>query len=308
MNWDKLKRNLGYKVQLVPMACHLDAAGDILPPRGEEWTITSSGVDFLAINTESGHLYRLGKDHVHHYASDAHRSVGGDHYGFLTLHVQLFIQGTTVRVVPNSRPGAPVDPPAADKTVRARVHFIPEVERRFRRQVQILDRCLLNFGLTSHEKPANPSDTWASLRPSRISLYPNAAPIHDLSATDAELLAEFHGAVDEVDELLDNWTNLCTLPEYNCWNFLMHKVEHSLRMGCNVIHKVCADRQFDATMPASGTLLARAEIGLARARQTRNAFIERRQAQDSLATTRRSHPAFAARAYRQTILQQQRRR
>jgi hypothetical protein len=36
MNWDKLKHNIGCKVQLVPVACHLDAAGDILPPRGED--------------------------------------------------------------------------------------------------------------------------------------------------------------------------------------------------------------------------------------------------------------------------------
>jgi hypothetical protein len=277
MNWDKLKHNIGYKVQLVPAACHLDTAGDILPPRGEDWTITSSGADFLEIDTKSGHLYRLGKDHVHHFTSDAHRSAGGDNYGFLTLHVQIFIQGIAVSAVPNGRPGAPVDPPATDKAIRARVHFIPEVERRFRRQVQVLDRCLLNFGLTSHDKPANPPDTWASLRPSQASLYPNAAPIQDLSAADSELLAEFHGAVDEIDELLDNWINFSTFPEYNCWNYLMHKVEHSLRMGSKVIHKFCADRQFDATMPASGTLLSRAEAVLARAGQMRTAFIERRQ-------------------------------
>jgi hypothetical protein len=294
MNWDKLKRNIGYKVQMVPVACHLDTAGDILPPRGEDWIITSSGADFLEIDAGVGGPYRLGKDHVHHYTSDAHRSADGDNYGFLTLNVQLFIQGTIIRAVPNSRPGAPVDPPATDKTARARVHFIPEVERRFRRQIQILDRCLVSYGLTSHDKLANPSDTWASLRPSRASLYPNAAPIHDLSARDAELLAEFHSAVDEVDELLDNWTSSSTLPEYNCWNYLMHKVEHSLRMGCNVIHKFCADRQFDATMPASGTLLSRAETGLGRARQARDAFMKRRQTEEALAATRRTQAALAA--------------
>lgn len=200
--------------------------------------------------------------------------------------------------MPNSRPGLPVDPPTTDGATRARVHFIPEIERRFRRQVQILDRCLLNFGLTSNDKPSNPPDTWASLRPARTSLYPNVAPISDLSATDATLLAKFHGAVDEVDELLDNWISSGTQPEYNCWNYLMHKVEHSLRMGSNVIRKFCADRQFDATMPASGTLLSRAETGLGRANQMRTAFIDRKQAEHALAAARRMRPALSSRVPR----------
>ena len=104
MNWDKLKHNIGDKVQLVPAACHLDATGDVLPTRDEDWTIISAGADFLEIDTRPGHTYRLGKDHAHHYTSDAHRSVGGDNYGFLTLNVQLFIQGIAIRAVPISRP------------------------------------------------------------------------------------------------------------------------------------------------------------------------------------------------------------
>jgi hypothetical protein len=305
MKWDKLKTNIGFKVQLVPTTCHLDAGGDILPARGEDWTITATGADFLEINSGLGYQYRLGKDHVHHYTSDAHRSLPGEHYGFLTLNVQLFVQSTTVRAVPNSRPGLPVDPPVADKATRARVHFILEIERRFRRQVQVLDRCLLNFGLTSNDKPSNPPDTWASLRPARTTLYPNAAPLGDVSATDATLLAEFHGAVDEVEELLDNWISSGTQPEYNCWNYLMHKVEHGLRMGSNVIRKFCADRQFDTTSPASGTLLSRAETGLGRANQMRTAFIERKQAEHALAAARRAHPGLSSRMPRSTIHQLQ---
>lgn len=59
MKWDKLKANIGYKVQLVPTACHLDAGGDILPARGEDWTITSSGADFLEIDAGLGYRYLL---------------------------------------------------------------------------------------------------------------------------------------------------------------------------------------------------------------------------------------------------------
>lgn len=287
MNWEKLRRNIGYKVRLVPAACHLDAAGDLLPPRDEEWTIIASGTDFLEIDSGDGSTYRLGKDHFHHFTTDTHRSQDGQSYGFLTLHIQMFIRGIAISVVPNARPGASVDPPPTDRTARARVHFIPEIERLFRRQLQVLDRCLLNFGLTSNDKTANPPDTWASLRPNRPFLYPNAAPIHELSATDAELLAEFHGALYELTEIIDSWISTGAPPEYNHWNLLMHKVEQSVSKGVNLIRKFCADRHYDATMPASGTLLSRSAVGLSRAKELRAAFIERKQAEHTQAAARR---------------------
>lgn len=307
MNWNMLTQNVGCKVRLVPAACHLDADGDLLPPRGEDWTIASHTADSLEIKTVSGHSYRLAKDAIFSYASDADRSDAKQKYGFLTLKVQLFIQGSTVNAVPNLRPGEPVDPPAVNKTARARSHFVPELERLFRWQVHVLERCLLNYGLTSHDKPSNPPDTWESLRPKKSRLYPNAAPVHDLSPADARLLAEFYGALDEVDEIVGDWVRMNTAYEYNCWNFLMHKVEQSLRMGENAIRKFCPDRQYDATMPASGTLLSRSETCLARASQMRTAYIVRKQAEHALAAARRTHPGLAARSPRPTIHPLQRR-
>lgn len=295
MNWTKLKSNVGYKVRLVPAACHLDSAGDLLPPRDEEWSIVGAGDDFLEIDSGDGLAYRLGKDHFHHFTTDTHHSNDAQSYGFLTLLVQIFIQGIAVSVKPSPRPGAPVDPLPTDKAARARVHFIPEIERLFRRQVQVLDRCMLNFGLTSNDKHSNPPDTWESLRPNRAFLYPNAAPINELSATDAQLLAEFHGALYELTEIIDNWVRSDTAYEYNCWNLLMHKVEQSLRSGSDLIQKFCADRHFDAVMPVGGTLLSRAAEGLGRAQKLRTTFIERKQAQQAQAEARRFHPALAAR-------------
>jgi hypothetical protein len=294
-----LPRNVGCKVRLVPAACHLDGDGDLLPPRGEDWTITAHIADSLVIKTDSGQSYRLGEDNIFSFASDADRSEAMQKYGFLTLKVQLFIQGNTVSAMPNLRPGEPVDPPTVSKTARARSHFAPELERLFRRQVHVLERCLLNYGLTSHDKPSNPPDTWESLRPKRSRLYPNAAPVHDLSPADVRLLAEFYGALDEVDEIIEDWMRKNTAYEYNCWNLLMHKVEQSLRMGGSAIRKFCCDRQYDATMPASGTLLSRSATCLTHAKDARadcfNRFEAKLLQQQQL---KQRHTALAARGLR----------
>ena len=39
MNLKRLKKNVGYRVKLVPPASHLDAAGEALPVQDEDWII-----------------------------------------------------------------------------------------------------------------------------------------------------------------------------------------------------------------------------------------------------------------------------
>jgi hypothetical protein len=126
--------------------------------------------------------------------------------------------------------------PLVSPALKARSTFIPELERVFRRQVQILDRVVVNFSVTANEllgthQVIRPGDTWESLRPLQHHLFPNAVVYRDLSASDTELLAEFYGAVNEVADLILRCAETVALTEYNAWNILMHKVEHSLRMG-----------------------------------------------------------------------------
>jgi nucleoside phosphorylase len=126
--------------------------------------------------------------------------------------------------------------PPPNPALKARAAFIPELERVFRRQVQILDRVVVNFSVTANEllgahQAIRPGDTWESLRPLKPHLFPDAAVYRDLSASDAELLAEFYGAVNEVADLIHHWAETVALTEYNAWNVLMHKVQHSLRMA-----------------------------------------------------------------------------
>jgi hypothetical protein len=143
MNFEQLKRNKGYVIKLVPPACHIDPSGDPLPALNEDWTIDEITAEHVEISATSGHRHRLAKDHVRNFTTDAHSSTDSVRRGFLTLHVQIFVEGEEVWVLPNERPGAAVIPPI-DRARCARVVLAAELERCFRRQIQILGRVLPN--------------------------------------------------------------------------------------------------------------------------------------------------------------------
>jgi hypothetical protein len=280
MNLEQLKKKgPGSRIKLVPPACHLDAAGEPLPVRDEDWVVMAVTDQYVEIATDSGCFCRLGNDHIKNFATDPQRSVDGLNHGFLLLLVQIYVEGSDVKAIPTSRPGESMTPPI-NHALKARATFIPELERVFRRQVQILDRVLANFTTTANEflgrqYPVRPNDTWESLRPTLPHLFPDSAPYRDLSASDAELLAEFYGAVREVTDLVDHWAGTVALTEYNAWNVLMHKVQHSLQMGELAVRKLCPDRAYDATMPASGTLLSRSQTALTATEKARGLYLEK---------------------------------
>jgi hypothetical protein len=74
-------------------------------------------------------------------------------------------------------------------------------------------------------------------------------------------------------DLLKHWAGTIALTEYNAWNVLMHKVEHSLLMGNLAVQKLCPDRAYDATMPAGGTLLSQSQRVLTAADKVREIFM-----------------------------------
>lgn len=111
MNLDRIKKSVGHRVNLVPAACRLDEYGRELPPIDDVWTIedvTDAGVRIA--NPRTGHFTILGNDHIHHFTSNPARSQDGVPHGFFMLNVQLFLQGASVRVTLNSRPGGKVAP------------------------------------------------------------------------------------------------------------------------------------------------------------------------------------------------------
>jgi hypothetical protein len=111
MQFEQIKKNVGYRVQLVPEACRLDADGNQMPPMDDDWIIHEVSKDGVRIsNLRAHHSTTLGLDHIHHFTSNPDRSQGEIKYGFLTLNVQIFLQGNNLWVRPNGRPGDPVKP------------------------------------------------------------------------------------------------------------------------------------------------------------------------------------------------------
>jgi hypothetical protein len=85
-----------------PPACHLDDQGNPLPEKNEDWQVEEVTNDLVRLSAQSGHQLKLGTDHIYSFATNPQRMAD---CGFLTLHVQVFVQGDRVFVKPNSRPG-----------------------------------------------------------------------------------------------------------------------------------------------------------------------------------------------------------
>jgi hypothetical protein len=137
MQWDYLKRNVGSWVQLVPTACRLDEFGALLPEIDEDWFFDEFAADHIRVSKTTGHFVRLGKDHIHHFTTNPQRTIGPTKFGFLTLHVQVFVQGPNVWVKPNTRPGERVAPPQIeiiDKPVHFRFPTDSGIQQRLERQ------------------------------------------------------------------------------------------------------------------------------------------------------------------------------
>lgn len=115
MNWEQMKKNAGSRVQLVPTACRLDENASKIPPIDDDWLIEGVSADGVRIsNIRTGHVTTLGGDHIHHFTTNPDRSVTGIAHGFLTLNVQVFLQGRMLWVRPNTRPGEPIEPPRVE--------------------------------------------------------------------------------------------------------------------------------------------------------------------------------------------------
>jgi class 3 adenylate cyclase len=160
----------------------------------------------------------------------------------------------------------------------ARRYFVPELARVIRQQIYILGRVVPNFITASVDKPG-PGDRWTSLKPALPTLYPRAPEFANLPAEDATLLNEFYSLVQEVADTVDSWiNNQPPPPTVNAWNFLMQKVRHCLRTGKLAAARFCPDREFDATMPAGGTLIARIDSAIAAVQPALDAQLARHAA------------------------------
>jgi hypothetical protein len=153
----------------------------------------------------------------------------------------------------------------------------PELARILANQIRALDRAVVSFSCASAGHPA-PGDHWTTFRPRKPTLYPGAAQVRDLDADDCALLAEFYNGLQEVEEVIDAWRAADETWTTNHWNVLMQKIERSVASGLAAAARFCPGRQYDATLPASGTLVDRAAASRRSMRQTLDAHIARYQA------------------------------
>lgn len=144
----------------------------------------------------------------------------------------------------------------------AAVAFLaPELARVLAYQVYALDRAAVNFSEISVGRGVL-NDNWEIFRPRRPLHYPHAAQVRDLGADNGALLAEFYSALDEIEALFSGWRDAELQWDINAWNVLMQKIGASITAGVAAADRFCPGRQFDSTMPASGTLAERAARSL----------------------------------------------
>jgi hypothetical protein len=121
MKLDRLKKNVGWRMEIVPPACHLDNQSNPLPDKNEEWLVEEVTDDVVRLSDQNGHQLKLGTDHIYSFVTNPQRDSAEGYFGFLSLHVQVFVQGGRVFVKPNARPTERVssNPPAiVDKIVK----------------------------------------------------------------------------------------------------------------------------------------------------------------------------------------------
>ena len=152
--------------------------------------------------------------------------------------------------------------------------FAPELARIFRQQTRALDRITANFICASAKQPL-PGDSWASLKPPRPLLYPEASQFRELPASDATLLVAFYDSLQGVTDTLDSYIDRWSTTDVNAWNGIMHQVQNSLALGEKAIKVFCAEKPFNEAAPASDTMLNQYQRVAAGAQRALDAHIAR---------------------------------
>lgn len=164
--------------------------------------------------------------------------------------------------------------PTAEGEGHAIALVAPELARILANQIRAQDRAIANF-ICSSTAQAAPGDHWTTFVPRKPTLYPSAAQVRDLRASDSALLAEFYNHLQEIDELISGWKAADTPWDTNVWNFLMQKIDRSVAAGVAAAERLCPGRKYDSTMPAAGTLADRAAASAKMMRQALDAHIAR---------------------------------
>src|SRR3954471_24746394 len=97
MNRRRLRQLSGKRVRLYPPPISLDARGVRSPTREDVWLVERASSESLCLrNTATDHSVEFGRDGIHSFTSLACDDDGV--VGFLTLLLQLTLQGRDVRI------------------------------------------------------------------------------------------------------------------------------------------------------------------------------------------------------------------
>ena len=101
MNIRQLKRSIQSRVRLRPIALSVELSGKRVA-YDDQWIVdaVSDGGTVELRNPSTGHVARLGSDHIHHFDSDPPSTMDGFNHGFLILTMQLFMRGRDLWLEP----------------------------------------------------------------------------------------------------------------------------------------------------------------------------------------------------------------
>lgn len=101
MNWKKLSECVGWRMRLRPIPLRFNQL-EALPIEDDIWIVqrVEKQKTVELSNVRTGHLARLGNDHIHHYTSDTISETDGLNHGFLELNIQLIINGVNLKIEP----------------------------------------------------------------------------------------------------------------------------------------------------------------------------------------------------------------
>src|SRR6266568_5190016 len=103
MNKGYLKKSEGFRVQLRPVP--LSRVGQ---PVDRDWIIRSADDSRLQLDEPAtGYTVTLGSDHVYSFMTNPARDSAAGKHGFLLLHVQLILDGSTIHIEPLPPPRSP---------------------------------------------------------------------------------------------------------------------------------------------------------------------------------------------------------
>lgn len=100
MNKDQIKKTVGTRVRIRPVAKRHDGTNE-LPPVDYDWLVLRIEDEVVVLsNLSTVHMARIGLDQIHSYMSDPIRDTGDVKHGFLQLRVQLCLRGNAIDTEP----------------------------------------------------------------------------------------------------------------------------------------------------------------------------------------------------------------